>query len=75
MTFETLEDLRLFLSGSRHKAIVAAQNSRENGYLTVAMEHQNEAALADKLLKELAHEKTEGLNALQIEGPRSVFQR
>ena len=56
MTFETLERIRLFVFGNRHKALVAARNSRLNGYKEIALELENEAALADQILKDLATE-------------------
>ena len=59
MTFETLERVRLFVAGHRHKSLIAAQNSSLNGYKSVALEHQNEVAFADLILKELANEHGE----------------
>jgi hypothetical protein len=61
MTFETLERVRLFVSGHRHESLVAAQNSRLNGYKEVALKHENEAALASLILHELATEKTSAI--------------
>ena len=60
MTFEVLERVRLFVSGHRQKSLMAAYNARENGYRTVALEHENEAALAAMILKDLANEQTDG---------------
>ena len=56
MTFETLERLRLFVSGHRQKSLVAAQNARLNGYRKVALDLENEAALAAAILRDLAVE-------------------
>ncbi len=64
MTFESLERLRLFVSGHKHKSVMSASNARLNGYKQVAMEHENEAQLADIILRDLAQEPTmpEGVN-------------
>jgi hypothetical protein len=56
MTFETLERIRVFVSGHRHKSVIAASNARLNGYKSVALEHENEAALAALILGDLANE-------------------
>lgn len=74
MTFATLERLRLFVSGHRQKSLAAARNSRLNGYLVVALEHENEAALAQIILQDLANEKVTGdADALQVTSTRSVL--
>jgi hypothetical protein len=59
MTFETLERIRLFVSGHRHKSVIAASNARLNGYKSVALEHENEAQLAALILRDLREERTE----------------
>ena len=61
MTFEVLERVRLFVAGHRQKSLIAASNARGNGYRMVALEHENEAALAAVILKDLANERTDGL--------------
>jgi hypothetical protein len=45
------------VGGHRQKSLMAAQNSRLNGYKSVALEHENEAALAAVILQDLANEK------------------
>ena len=58
MNFQTLEDVRLFIGSTTHKLKVSAQNARLNGYNAIALELSNEAALGDKILKDLSQEKT-----------------
>jgi hypothetical protein len=70
MTTETLERLKLFVSGHRHKSLVCALSAREHGHKQIALDHENEAQLAALLLKDLEKEK---VDALQIESPRSVL--
>ena len=60
MTFEVLERLRLFVGGHRQKSLVAARNAQLNGYKSVALEHQNEAAFAAAILQDLRNEKGTG---------------
>jgi len=57
MTAATLERLKLFIDGHRHKSRVSALNCREGGYKMLAAEHDNEAVMADMLLVELAKEE------------------
>ena len=56
MTPETLEKVKLFVSGHRHKSLVAALYARENGYKQVALEHENEAQMAATILQEISGE-------------------
>ena len=65
MTFEALERLRLFVSGHRQRSLISANNARLNGYKTVALEHENEAAMAAMILRDLATEHGEVTNAGQ----------
>ena len=65
MTFESLERIRLFVSGHRHKSVIAASNAKLNGYKQVALEHDNEAALAAVILLDLSSEYGEPANAQQ----------
>ena len=58
MTFELLEDVRLFVGQEVRKLRIAAQNSHLNHYHSVALGLENEAALGEKILRELAKEKT-----------------
>jgi hypothetical protein len=57
MTTETLERLKLFVQGHRHKSLVASVGARENGYKQIALEHENEARLADLILVDLEQEQ------------------
>lgn len=69
MNLEQLERVRLFVAGHKHRSVLSASNAKLNGYKSVALEHQNEAALADLILRDLAQEPTvpEGVNrAIQI---------
>lgn len=56
MTFEALERVRLFVSEHRQRSLIAASNSRLNGYKTIALEHENEAAMAAVILRDLSAE-------------------
>ncbi len=56
MTFDQIERLRLFVSGHKHKSVLSASNARQNGYKQVALEHENEAALATQILRDLSNE-------------------
>jgi stringent starvation protein B len=56
MTSESLERIRLFVLGHRHKSLVAAVYARENGYKTVSLEHENEAQFASLILQDLENE-------------------
>jgi hypothetical protein len=60
LTFETLERLRLFVGGHRQKSLAVARNAELNGYKSIALEHQNEAAFAAAILQDLANEKGTG---------------
>ena len=56
MTFETLERIRLYVIGTRRDDVLAASNSRLNGYKAIAMEHENRAQLAKLILDDLDKE-------------------
>jgi len=56
LNFQTLERIRLYVSGTRQKALAAAQNAQLNGYKQVALDHQNEVQMANLILKDLAAE-------------------
>lgn len=58
MTFDLLEDVRLFIGQEVRKLRIASQNSQLNGYHAVALELSNEAEFGAKILRELAQEKT-----------------
>jgi hypothetical protein len=53
VTPESLERLKLFVAGHKHRSVLSASNAQENGYKQIALEHMNEAALADVILKDL----------------------
>ena len=53
MTIESLERLKMFVSGHRHASVLAATHARQNGYKSIAAEHDNEAQLALLILKDL----------------------
>lgn len=57
MNVEVIERIRMFVSGTRQKSVLAASNCMLNGYKQVALEHQNEAVLADLILKDLNEEQ------------------
>ena len=62
MTFEVLEEIRLYVGCTGRAAKLAAQNCHLNGYHQVALQHENEAAMADKIITDLSQEYGE-LNA------------
>ena len=59
MTFESLERLKLFVTGHKHRSVLAASMARQNGYKEIAAEHENEAQLATLILKDLELEHGE----------------
>ena len=64
MTSEQIERLRLFVAGHKRRSVLSASNARENGYKKIALEHENEAALADTILRDLAEEFGETKHAV-----------
>jgi hypothetical protein len=56
VTFEVLEEIRLYVGCTGRAARQAAQNCRLNGYRELAQQRENEASLADKIIRELAGE-------------------
>lgn len=56
MTSECLERVKLYISGTRKQDVLAARNSRLNGYNTIACDHENRVLLADMILRDLAPE-------------------
>ena len=56
MTPETVDRIRKFVEGARYKARCQALNCREGGYKALAAEHDNEAHLADLILRDLQGE-------------------
>ena len=57
MTQQTLDRLKLFVEGHRHKSRVSELNCREGGYKSLAAQHGNEAVLAEMLLLDLSKEQ------------------
>ena len=57
MNVEAIERIRMFVSGTRQKSVLAASNCMQNGYKQVALEHLNEVTLADMVLKDLNEEQ------------------
>ena len=56
MTPDSIQRIKLYVSGTRHDDVIAASNSRLNGYKSVAMEHENRVQLANQILKDIASE-------------------
>jgi hypothetical protein len=56
MTQAVLQSLQFYIEQTGRAARVAAQNCHLNGYHVVALKHENEAALAESLLRDLANE-------------------
>lgn len=57
MSPEAIERIRLFVSGTRRDDVIAAQNSRLNGYKTIATDHENRVIIADLILRDLTEER------------------
>ena len=60
MTFEVLEEIRLFVGSTGRAAKQSALNCRLNGYKELALRHDNESAMADKIMRALANEHGDG---------------
>jgi hypothetical protein len=60
MTLETLERVKFYIEKTRLEFLIAAQNSRLNGYKTIALQEENKAQLAKTLLDDLSRETGEG---------------
>lgn len=56
MTSECLDRLRMYINGTRRQDVLAARNSRLNGYNTIASDHENRVLIADIILRDLASE-------------------
>ena len=56
MTSECLDRLRMYVNGTRKQDVLAARNSRLNGYSVIASDHENRVIIADLILKDLASE-------------------
>ena len=59
MTFELLEMVRLYVGATGRASKIAAQNCQLNGYKELALQHSNEAAMAEKIIRDLAPEHGE----------------
>jgi len=62
MTSECLDRLRMYVSGTRKQDVLAAGNSRLNGYKTIASDHENRVLIADLILRDLASEGDQNAN-------------
>ena len=62
MTSEGLDRLRLYVNGTRKQDVLAARNSRFNGYRAIAADHENRVMLADMILRDLASEGVQNAN-------------
>lgn len=56
MTSECLERLHLYINGTRKQDVLAARNSRLNGYNSIASDHDNRVLIADLILRDLSSE-------------------
>ena len=56
MTKDAIERIKLFVSETRRKTLIASQNAKLNGYLQVSLELENEAQFAALILKDLREE-------------------
>ena len=54
MTLESLERIKFYISNTRKQDVLAARNSRLNGYNTIASDHENRVLIADLILRDLA---------------------
>jgi hypothetical protein len=62
MTSECLDRLRMYVNGTRKQDVLAARNSRLNGYSVIASDHENRVIIADLILKDLASEGVQDAN-------------
>ena len=60
MTSECLDRLRMYINGTRKQDVLAARNSRLNGYNSIACDHENRVIIADLILQDLASERDTG---------------
>jgi hypothetical protein len=56
MTPDRIERIRLYVEKTRQEFLVASQNSRSNGYNSIAAEEANKAQIAKLILEDLASE-------------------
>jgi hypothetical protein len=55
MTPESLDRLRMYVNGTRQQDVLAARNSRLNGYNSIACDHENRVLIADLILRDLGN--------------------
>ncbi len=53
MTSECLDRVRMYVNGTRKQDVLAARNSRLNGYNSIASDHENRVMIADLILRDL----------------------
>jgi hypothetical protein len=46
----------MYINGTRKQDVLAARNSRLNGYNSIACDHENRVLIADLILRDLASE-------------------
>jgi hypothetical protein len=59
MTADLLERVRFYVGKTRQEFLVAASNSRLNGYASIAAEEENKAQVAKLILDDLSKEHGE----------------
>jgi hypothetical protein len=56
VTFESIERIRLFVRESQRRLRISAVNLRQGGYKELALEKENEAQVAELILRDMANE-------------------
>jgi hypothetical protein len=56
MTPDSLDRIRYYVQQTRTEFLIAADNSRRNGYKTIAAQEENKAQLAKLILDDLEKE-------------------
>lgn len=57
MTKDSLDRIKLYVENNRKESVIAATNCRLNGYTSTALKHENEAAFASLILKDISEEE------------------
>lgn len=57
MTYDQIQEFRFYIGGKVRQDRIAARNSKDNGYLSVSLTHENEAVFGEKLLQYLNNER------------------
>lgn len=65
MNLDGLERIKLYITETRKQDVLAARNSRLNGYTKIASDHENRVLMADMALRDL-REEIIGQYAVQI---------